>query len=290
MRFVTVVAAVLFVSPCQASSVHPLRDAEEALGTSGLRFVTEIEYTAAPSVPFHLFLARDDDLTFELIEKFPTFGRLVPLNIPVWRTGNGTLRAAMLSSAAMGAIAGIPPKRAELAIYADKIKDVLKDKLGIHPDIIELRCECPAIESVTKLVRTEADRYEEFYEEYSEDFEAGLERRIEKAGFTLRAMDNLEERLAKTYDKEGVYDFYEIYTVYAPQLLPIVTRYPRTALVIPWTLYHYKRSGDPQVHLGFMDIVPVLQAMGVTDKNSLKKVRKVQLRLFGALSTGQNIE
>lgn len=272
---------------------------ERALELAGLTVVTRIDlekrslqqYGEAPYPVQKIMLVMNEALNYKLIQKYPQFSALMPMNLSIWTTEDGGVNIASLSLRGMSRVTGIPQTDANLVAYASMIRHGLEQALpnGDFQPVRTAGKDGPEETSLLVDFATPFDvkgkRTERFYEEYSEDFESIIESRMESAGFTIESLENIEENLAKRYNVEGVYDFYQIYSINRNDLIhQLSERHPEAGVWIPFTLFFYKLSDEEKTHLGFSSVEGITALLHIEQEKSLDMLRQTQQMLVDMLS------
>ena len=228
----------------------------------------------------------DEDLTYKLLGKYPRFGVLTPMPLVVWKTQDKkNVKVAVLNLKGMAQALQIKPDEASLNAYAKKIQTTLQlalPQVSSKSYTISLQklTKPLLIEKTRKVVEKGEIKDEEFYEEFVEDYESFVENELEKAGFTIRALENVEEVLAKKYDKKGVYDFYQIYAISKPELTAQISKNdPAVGALSPFALYIYKLPNENFMHVGFFNMENWINFLNIKDKTSIDMVKETKKTL-----------
>ncbi len=225
---------------------------------------------------YHLAVFMNNDLTYKLIKKYPSFGALAPLTMSIW-SDNGTMNVSTLTLDGLARAAGIPKTDADLITYSNMITAALKAAMPagefkpLDYDIKE-----PNNSFEVKFV-AEIDMEDVTdIEEYKEDFQAEFEGELEPIGFLFPNFINVKEEL---FDEAGddTYDFYDTYSICKFDVIyPVSEHHPEAGAYAPCSFYMYKKKGEDKMHLGFLGVDNWITTLDIEEQNSVKPLRDAQ--------------
>ena len=227
---------------------------------------------------YNLAMFSNNDLTFKLVKKYPKFGALTPLTMSIWSDDEAkTMNISTLSINGMARATGIPVTDPDLIAYAELIHKGLKAAMP-NGDFKELNytVKFPNKTLATDFV-VELDLDGQAPEDYIEDFEAEFEGELEPLGFLLPNYTNLQEEIFDDAGYTGVYDFFHTYSICKFDVIyPVSKTHPEAGAWAPCSFYLYKKTGENQMHLGFLSVENWITTLDIEDEESIKPLRAAQ--------------
>ncbi|WP_457746070.1 hypothetical protein [Sulfurimonas sp.] len=224
---------------------------------------------------YNLAMFVDNDLTYKLVKKYPSFGALTPLTMSIWSDGN-SMNIATLSINGMARATQIPLNDPDLITYATKITAALKAALPNGHFKSLNYTTAPRNKSLATNFVTELDLDGVSPEDYIEDFEAEFEGELEPLGFLLPNYTNLNEEIFedKGYD---AYDYYHTYSICKFDVIyPVSKLHPEAGAWAPCSFYLYKKKGENKMYMGFLSVENWISSLDIKDKESTKPLREAQ--------------
>jgi len=244
-------------------------------------FQTRFGATHYPSYNLAMFI--NNDLTFKLIKKYPSFGALTPLTMSIW-TQNKQISIATLTINGMARVTGIPLNDPDLIEYATLIQTALKKSIPngefkTLPFVPSHQNKALQV-TFTSTVNLNKDVG---MEEYIEDFEAEFEGEIESLGFLVPNFTNLQEEIFNQHDYNE-YDFYHTYSICKFDVIyPVSKLHPEAGAWAPCSFYFYKKKNEDKMHMGFLSVQNWITSLGIKDEASIKPLEEAQEMLINTI-------
>jgi uncharacterized protein (DUF302 family) len=227
---------------------------------------------------YNLAMYVNNELTYKLIKKYPSFGALTPLTMSIWEGKEGCMNISTLTINGMARATNIPVTDPDLMAYAALIKKGLKTAM---PDgsFKELN---HTVKFPNKSLATnfsmEVELDDQTAEEFIEDFEAEFEGEMEPLGFLLPNYTNVQEEIFDDQGYTGVYDFYHTYSICKFDVIyPVSKDHPEAGAWAPCSFYLYKKVGENKMYMGFLSVDNWITTIGMTeDEEGTKKLREAQ--------------
>jgi len=227
---------------------------------------------------YNLAMFVNNDLTFKLVKKYPNFGALTPLTMSIWMDDTTkTMNVATLTVDGMARATGIPVNDPDLVAYAKLIDTALKNGMpnGSFKDLGHT-VKNPKKTFATEFV-VELDLDGQSPEDFIEEFEAEFEGELEPLGFLLPNYTNLQEEIFDDAGYTGVYDYYHTYSICKFDVIfPVSKTHPEAGAWAPCSFYLYKKTGENQMHMGFLSVDNWITTLDIEDKESLEPLREAQ--------------
>lgn len=232
----------------------------------------KIQFKQTDFKEFTLMTVHHNQLSQELLVKYPQAGALTPMGVGVYqKLGDNTLYVSTLTADAQKKILGINSKILD-AIEADMLK-ALKKAL---PNA-KLRQSKDSLKEAHNLVTTyELDLDGEDWEDAKDEFEMTLEESFKPYGFVTAATQDLT-----FLDEEGsiekVYDFYDTFSICKLKVIYTVAKSrPEAAAFAPCTTMVYKKKDEDKIVVGFPSVYNWMSSARVEDKAAKKELLKAQ--------------
>jgi len=226
---------------------------------------------------YNLAMYINNDLTLKLIKKYPAFGALTPLTMSIWEAKDGSMNISTLSIEGMARATSIPVNDPDLIAYADLIKKGLQTAMpeGSFKNL-DYTVTFPKKTLATNFV-AELDLDGQSPEDFIEEFEAEFEGELEPLGFLLPNYTNVQEEIFDDAGYTGVYDFYHTYSICKFDVIyPVSKTHPEAGAWAPCSFYLYKKTGENQMHMGFLSVENWITTLGIADDESTKPLREAQ--------------
>jgi len=227
---------------------------------------------------YNLAMFVNNDLTFNLIKKYPNFGALTPLTMSIWSEGD-TMNVSTLTIDGMARATAIPVNDKDLVAYAAMIQKALKAAMpNGHFKDLHHTVKFP---NKTLASNFEADvelDEDTTAESFIEDFEAEFEGEMEPLGFLLPNYTNVQEEIFDDKGYTGVYDFYHTYSICKFNVIfPVSKLHPEAGAWAPCSFYLYKKKGEKKMHMGFLSVENWISTLDMKDsEEGTKKLREAQ--------------
>jgi uncharacterized protein (DUF302 family) len=225
---------------------------------------------------YNLAMYVNNDLTFKLIEKYPSFGALTPLTMSIWSDGD-TMNVSTLTINGMARAAGIPVNDPDLVAYAALITKALKTAMpnGHFKDLPYMPSHNAKALQVNFVADVELDEGASA-EEFIEDFEAEFEGELEPLGFLLPNYTNVQEEIFDDHDYHA-YDFYHTYSICKFDVIyPVSKLHPEAGAWAPCSFYLYKKKGENKMYMGFLSVDNWITTLDIKDQESIKPLKEAQ--------------
>lgn len=224
---------------------------------------------------YNLAVFSNNELTLNLIKKYPGFGALMPLTMSIW-SDKGTMNIATLTLDGLSRAGEVPVNDPDLIAYAKMIDVALKSAMpnGKFKDL-PFSVKEPKKSYAIKFEMDIEEDIEDM-EEFKEDFQAEFEGELEPIGFLFPNFLNLNDEI---FDDAGydVYDFYDTYSICKFDVIyPVSKTHPEAGAYAPCSFYMYKKKGENKMHLGFLGVDNWIQTLDIEDEESIKPLREAQ--------------
>jgi uncharacterized protein (DUF302 family) len=226
---------------------------------------------------YNLAMYINNDLTFKLLKKYPSFGALTPLTMSIWEAKDGSMNIATLNINGMARAANIPLNDSDLVAYAALIKK------GLHAAMpkgsfkkLNYQVKFPKKSLATNFV-AQLELEGQSPEEFIEEFEAELEGELEPLGFLIPNYTDVQEEIFDKKGYKGVYDFYHTYSFCKFDVIyPVSKTHPEAGAWAPCSFYLYKKTGENQMHMGFLSVENWITTLDISDDNSTVPLLEAQ--------------
>ena len=225
---------------------------------------------------YNLAIFINNDLTLELIKKYPKFGVLAPMTMSIW-SEKDTINISTLSLRGLSRTTGVPYKNKYLRRYQALIQKALKKAIP-QGHFKKLRYSDTTgdksfIEEFSMDVELEKKQE---YGEFEESFEDEFTGELEPIGFLFPNYMNLKEDIFEDagYDK---YDFYNTLSICKFDVIyPVSKFHPEVGAYAPCTFFIYKKKGEKKMHMGFLGVDNWIKSANIQDTASIKQLREAQ--------------
>ena len=228
---------------------------------------------------YNLAMFVNNDLTFNLIKKYPAFGALTPLTMSIWESKDGNMNISTLSIYGMARAINIPLTDPDLIAYANLIKKALKKSMpNGHFKKLNHTVKFPNKTLATNFV-ADVDLDEgSTIGDWIDDFEAEFEGEMDPLGFLMPNYTNVQEEIFDDRGYKGVYDFYHTYSICKFDVIfPVSKLHPEAGAWAPCSFYLYKKKGEKQMHMGFLSVENWITTMDMKDsEKGTKQLREAQ--------------
>ncbi len=259
-----------------------IEDAFESVGLSvpsnnDMNKPFKTRFKTVPYKIYNLAIYLNNNLTFKLLKKYPNFGALTPLTMSIWEAKDGSMNIATLNINGMARVANIPLNDPDLIAYAALIQKGLKTAMpnGSFKEL-DYRVKFPKKSLATTFV-AQLELDSQSPEEFIEEFEAELEGELEPLGFLVPNYTDVQEEI---FDKEGYKDVYDFYHTYSfckfDVIYPVSKMHPEAGAWAPCSFYLYKKTGEDQMHMGFLSVENWITTLDISDDNSTKPLLEAQ--------------
>lgn len=258
-----------------------IEDAFEAVGLSvagnnNMNKPFQARFGSVHYPVYNLAMYINNELSFKLIKKYPSFGALTPLTMSIWRDAD-TINVSTLTRHGMARAAAIPLDDPDLIQYTQLIQKALHaamphgkfKKLAYTPADISNSLQI----NFTSNVELSDDSN---IEDFIEDFEAEFEGELEPLGFLFPNYTNVQEELFDAHDYHQ-YDFYHTYSICKFDVIfPVSKLHPEAGAWAPCSFYLYKKKGENTMHMGFLSVDNWITSLDIKDKSSIKPLKEAQ--------------
>ena len=228
---------------------------------------------------YNLAMFVNNDLTFNLIKKYPQFGALTPLTMSIWQDKEGNMNVSTLTVAAMARATAIPANDPDLVAYGKLINKALKKAMpkGHFKDLhhtVKFPNKTLATNFTAEVELEDGATAEEFIE----DFEAEFEGEMEPLGFLLPNYTNVQEEIFDDKGYTGKYDYYHTYSICKFDVIfPVSKLHPEAGAWAPCSFFLYKKKGENKMYMGFLSVENWISTLDMTDsEEGTKKLREAQ--------------
>jgi uncharacterized protein (DUF302 family) len=223
---------------------------------------------------YHLAMFRDNELSTKLVQKYPRFGRLVPLTMSIWSEGD-TMNIATLTLEGLARTAKLPVTDPDLIAYAAKVKAALKAAMpgGEFKELNHKVLEPDATYEINFTAELEEDADGD---SWRDDFEAEFEGEMEPIGFLFPNYTNMNEEL---FDEAGIddFDFYITYSICKFDVIfPVSKETPEAGAYAPCSMYAYKKKEENEVHIGYLGVDNWIKTLDITDQEAISKLKEAE--------------
>lgn len=248
----------------------------DVLGNNDMNKPFKARFGSVNYPVYNLAMYVNNDLTYKLIKKYPSFGALTPLTMSIWKEGD-TTNIATLTLNGMARAAQIPLSDPDLTEYAALIKKALHQampngefkKLSFTPSDYSNSLQINFVSNI------DLDK-DVAIEDYIEDFEAEFEGELEPLGFLFPNYSNLQEELFDDHDYHE-YDFYHTYSICKFDVIyPVSKLHPEAGAWAPCSFYIYKKKDEDKMHMGFLSVENWISSLDIADEDSIKPLRQAQ--------------
>lgn len=246
-----------------------------------LRFNNKLHYKV-----YNLAMFSNTELTFKLIKKYPRFGVLTPLTMSIWSDDEAkTMNIATLNINGIARAAGIPLTDPDLIAYAALIQKAFTTGMPTgHFKQLDYTVKFPNKTLATDFV-ADVDYDGQDPTDFIEDFEAEFEGELEPLGFLLPNYTNVQEEIFDDAGYTGVYDFYHTYSICKFDVIyPVSKTHPEAGAWAPCSFYIYKKTGENQMHMGFLSVENWITTLDIQDKESIEPLHQAQGMLENILN------
>jgi len=227
---------------------------------------------------YNLAMFMSNDLTFNLIKKYPQFGALTPLTMSIWEDKDGNMNVSTLTINGMARATKIPVNDPDLVAYGLLIKKALITAMpnGHFKELAYLPSHNGKALQVNFSTKVELDE-DVSMEDYIEDFEAEFEGELEPSGFLLPNYTNVQEEIFDDKGYTGVYDFFHTYSICKFEVIfPVSKLHPEAGAWAPCSFYLYKKKDENVMRMGFLSVENWITTVGIEDKESIEPLEKAQ--------------
>jgi len=226
---------------------------------------------------YNLAMYMNNALTLKLLKKYPNFGALAPLTMSIWEAKDGSMNISTLSIEGMARTIGMPVNDPDLIAYAELVKKALTTAMPNGSfKALDFSVKFPKQTLATNFV-VDVDLEDTTAEEYMEEFEAEFEAELEPLGFLLPNYTNLQEEIFDDAGYNGVYDFYNTYSICKFDVIfPVSKTHPEAGAWAPCSFYFYKKKDENKMHLGFLSVENWISTLDIADDESIKPLREAQ--------------
>jgi uncharacterized protein (DUF302 family) len=259
---------------------------EKAFNASGMvvdvnnnmNSIFEKRYKKIHHKSYNLAIFRNNKSIIKLIKKYPSIGLITPLSMSIYSDdAKDTINISTLSLRGMARITKIPVTNPDLIEYA-RLLDVALHKALPNGSYLTLN---KSAKSTDKQLTTEFTAEFELeddmtYIDAKEGFEEEFESEIGSVGFLIPKSYKLQADLLKENGDDD-YDFYDTYSIIRFNVIfPVSKNHPDAGSYAPFSLAIYKKKGDNTIHIIFPSIDNWIDDLGITDKETIKEVKKTQ--------------
>ncbi len=177
-----------------------------------------------------------------------------------------TINISTLSLAGMARVTKIPATNPDLIEYAKSVDAALHKALpnGAYLSVNHNTKSSKPLttEFTTEFELEDGDSYTDAKEGFEEEFEGELG----PVGFLIPKLYKLEH---------DDYDFFDTYSIIRfNAIYPVSKNHPGAGAYAPFSLVIYKKKDEDTVHIGFPSIDNWISDLDITDKETVKAVRK----------------
>ena len=227
---------------------------------------------------YNLAMYISNDLTFNLLKKYPSFGALTPLTMSIWEDKDGNMNISTLTINGMARATQIPVNDPDLIAYGELINKALKTAMpnGHYKELTTTPSHNGKSLQVNFETEVELDEGST-YEEYIDDFESEFEGEMEPVGFLLPNYTNVQEEIFDDKGYTGVYDFFHTYSICKFEVIfPVSKTHPEAGAWAPCSFYLYKKSDENVMRMGFLGVENWITTLDIQDKESIEPLQKAQ--------------
>ena len=225
---------------------------------------------------YHLAIFINNDLTLQLIKKYPQFGVLSPLTMSIWSDGT-TMNISTLSLKGMSRTTGIPFKDRTLREYAALIQKALKKAMpNGHFKKLHYKDHDDKKSYLVSFSMPVEYEEEQTPGDFEENFEDEFTGELEPLGFLFPNYLNLKEDIFEDagYDK---YDFFNTLSICKFDVIfPVSKLHPEVGAYAPCTFYIYKKKYEKQMHMGFLGVENWIETADIHDNASIRTLKEAQ--------------
>ena len=223
---------------------------------------------------YNLAMFRSDALSVKLVQKYPQFGRIVPLTMSIWSEGD-TMNIATLTLDGISRTSKIPATDPDLIAYADAVTKALKAAMpeGKFKELNHKVLEPTATYEInfTAELDDETDP-----DDWRDDFESEFEGEMEPIGFLFPNYTNMNEELFEAAGVED-FDFYITYSVCKFDVIfPVSKETPEAGAYAPCSLYAYKKKEENKVHIGYLGVDNWIKTLDITDQHAINQLKEAE--------------
>lgn len=223
---------------------------------------------------YHLAMFRNNELSTKLVQKYPRFGRLVPLTMSIWSEGD-TMNVATLTLDGLARTAKLPVTDPDLIAYAAMVKKALEAAMpgGEFKKLNHKVLEPTATYELNFTAELEEDADAD---EWRDNFEAEFEGEMEPLGFLFPNYTNMNEEL---FSEAGIedFDFYITYSICKFDVIfPVSKETPEAGAYAPCSMYAYKKKDENAVHIGYLGVDNWIKTLDITDKEAIDKLKEAE--------------
>ena len=236
---------------------------------------------------YNLAMYISNDLTFNLIKKYPQFGALTPLTMSIWEDKEGNMNISTLSVNGMARATQIPVKDPDLVAYGALIEKALKTAMpqGHFKELAYIPSHNGKPLQVNFTTKVELDD-DASMEDYIEDFEAEFEGELEPLGFLLPNYTNVQEEIFDDKGYKDVYDFFHTYSICKFEVIfPVSRLHPEAGAWAPCSFYLYKKKDEKVMRMGFLSVENWITTVDIKDKESIEPLRKAQNKIKNIINS-----
>jgi len=225
---------------------------------------------------YNLAMYVNNDLTYKLIKKYPSFGALTPLTMSIY-SDKQSLNISTLTIHGMARATQVPLNDPDLIAYAALIDKALKKAMpnGHFKDLPFTPTHKENSYQVNFSTDVSLDEGETI-EGYIDDFEAEFEGELEPLGFLLPNYTNVQEEIFDEHNYHA-YDFYHTYSICKFDVIyPVSKLHPEAGAWAPCSFYIYKKKDENKMHMGFLGVENWITTLDIKDKKSIKPLKEAQ--------------
>ena len=211
----------------------------------------------------------DEDLTLELVKKYPKAGILVPTGIMIYQTIDSKDLHILLPTAQMLAkVISADPK--EFHRLEEKILGILRN---IFPKATHSYSKPTQREPKELFTHYELSTSGADVEDIKEELEENFEEKFEAAGFSMPSYFDLSEN----FGENSPYDFYVTYAICRLDALKVLAKLsPEVAALGPCTTVMYKKKDEEKIVMGFSSMYNWINSAHVEDKTGIEILLSIQ--------------
>ena len=223
---------------------------------------------------YNLAIFHNNKSILKLIKKYPSIGFITPLSMSIYEDKTKkTINISTLSLNGMARITKIPVTNPDLVEYASLVDTALHKALPNGKYQLVNHNVKPLKKPLTTEFEIEFELEDgATYADAKEEFEEEFEGELGPVGFLIPK----SYKILKA-DGNDEYNFYDTYSIIRFNVIyPVSKNHPDAGAYAPFSLFIYKKKDEDIVHIGFPSVDNWIYDLGITDKNTIKEVRKTQ--------------
>jgi len=275
----------LFSAPNKDQKITP-KSIAKAFGDTGLSIVGNNNMNTPFSKRFpklyykvyNLAMFVNNDLSFKLLKKYPSFGALTPLTMSIWQDKDGNMNIATLTARGMARVTQIPVNDPDLNAYAALVQKALKNAMpkGKFQKTSLNTTDLKKPLQVNFVADIDMDDEDFDLDDYIDDFESEFEGEMEALGFLFPNITNVQEEIFDEHDYKA-YDFYHTYSMCKFDVIyPVSKLHPAAGAWAPCSFYIYKKKGEKKLHMGFLSVENWIESLNIKDQESIKPLKEAE--------------